>query len=65
MSFKPPDYWKALLRADMLRRFRPCKQWRGTGYYDVPAFVLRQLVDDGKMDSKKDGPSDPTLWRPK
>lgn len=60
------DYKKAKAILDKLRMLRssPCKKWRGTGHFDVPAETMRKLVVDNEAEMRKDSGHSPTLWRP-
>ncbi|BFL66294.1 hypothetical protein [Roseomonas mucosa] len=39
------------------------RHWGDTGFFDVPAQVLRALVDEGYAESRKPSPSCPTEYR--
>lgn len=62
-DFTSEDRDKAIQRMHAASCLPPCKQWRGTAYYDVPASALRSLVDDGTMGSRKISGHAPTEWR--
>ena len=61
------DREKALAKLDSwaLRKLSPCKQWRDTGYFDVPGAVMRALEAEGLVESRKRSGSSPTEWRRK
>lgn len=48
-----------------LRKLSPCKQWRGMGYFDVPGAVMRELEDEGIVESRKKSGHAPTEYRRK
>jgi hypothetical protein len=54
-----------VLNAWSLRQHPPCKQWRDTGYFDVPGSVMRELEKDGLVESRKLTGDSPTEWRRK
>lgn len=59
------DEKRALVTLERLRRAgSPCKQWRNTGYFDVPGAVMQKLHREGKCDMRKTSGSSPTEYRP-
>lgn len=59
------DREKVMAKLEMwpVRKLSPCKQWRGTGYFDVPDAILRTLEAEGIIESRKQSGSSPTEWR--
>lgn len=64
-SITTSDEEKALAILQHLRRAgSPCKQWRNTGYFDVPGVVMQTLHRKGLCERRKQSGSSPAEYRP-